>query len=315
MSDYLSTTAELQKVMNAALMQVGNTKSAIISLTGARPGVSSSKFSLSLNDPLSGIKAPKLSELLEADSTAPEMIRLNSEADAYMAKYFPAASGELLNLPEDWLVDVISGTKPFGIDSTIFDMVWQKARDRAHKAGLSEQKATEANMSARGFSMPPGALIDLIDKQTQKRLDDLADVNREQAIKDAEIKKEILLFAVEQALRYKLGLMQTLADFYKAWMAVPNNELERARIKAQSMSAFYGALSAYHNVEIAFEELRLKAEVARTNVELANQENKVKAFAAGGNNNALGDAAKAFGDIASGAASGAASITAQIENI
>lgn len=313
-SEYGSTTQFLQDKMTTALNKVAETKSAIIKLSGATPNTASSKFKVDIKKPTIG-SPPKISDLLEMDSTKPEILRLNTEADAYMAKYFPAISGGLLTLPEDWLIGVISGTKPFGIDSTIFDMVWQKARDRAQRSRLSEQRSLEANMSARGFSMPPGALIDLSDSLSQKIADELAEVNRDEAIKDAEIKKDILLFAVEQALRYKLGLMQAMADLYKVWAIIPNNGVEHMKAKASAMSSFYNALSSYYNVEMAYEELKVKAEIARTGVEQNNAENKIRAFAAGANNASLGQVAAAFGDIASGAASGAASIVAQIENI
>jgi len=313
-SEYGSTTDFLQQKLAIALNKVSETKTNIINLSGGRPNVSTSKFSVDIKKPVIG-SPPKLSELLEMESTNPEIFRLNNEADAYMEKYFPAISGGLLTLPEDWLIGVISGVKPFGIDSTIFDMVWQKARDRARKQQLSEQRTLEANMSARGFSMPPGALVDLSEQLSQRVNDAISDVNRDEAIKDAEIKKDILLFAVEQALRYKLGLMQAMADLYKVWAVIPNNGVERMKAKASAMSSFYNALSSYYNVEMAYEELKVKAESARTDVELANTKNKIDAFSAAADNRSLGQVAAAFGDIASGAASGAASIVAQIENI
>lgn len=312
-SEYGSTTQFLQDKLTVALNKVHETKGNMLQLAGNKPNVGLSKFDVTISKPVVGLP-PKFSDLIETDTARPEIVRLNDEADAYMEKYFPALSGGLLTLPEEWLINVISGLKPFGIDSTIFDMVWQKARDRAQKSRQSEQRSLEANMSARGFSLPNGALVELSDRLGQRVADELADVNRDQAIKDAEIKKDILLFAVEQALRYKLGLMQAMADLYKVWAIIPNNDVERMKARASTMTSFYNALGAYYNVEMAYEELKVKAEIARTNVEQSNAENKIKAYEAG-TKNSLGDAAKAFGDIASGAASGAASITAQIESI
>lgn len=308
-------TGFLQSQVTRALQGVENTQRAIFNSTRQPPGTKNASFDVVITKPKTG-SAPVFSDMFQlTDGTTPEVLRLNDEADAYMAKYFPAISGGLLTLPEEWLINVISGVKPFGIDSTIFDLVWQKARDRANKAQRSEQKSLEANMSARGFALPPGALVDLSLQLNQRISDGLSEVNRDQAIKDAEIKLDILKFAEEQALRYKLGLMQAMADLYKVWAIIPNNDIERARIKAQAMSSFYQALGSYYNVEMAYEELKVKAEQLRTGVELSNVENDIRAFAASKGDNGLGQAASAFGHVASGAASAAASIVAQIENI
>lgn len=315
MSEYGSTTGELLEFASQALIGLENTQRMIFNNGTNPPGASDASFSLSLTKPKLD-EPPKFSDVFEyGDRTNPEILRLNDEADAFLAKYFPAINACLRTLPEEWLCNVIGGVKPFGIDSTIFDLVWQKARDRAARARLSEQRTIEANFSARGFTLPPGALVDVSMKMQQRYSDDLSEVNREQAIKDAEIKHELLKFAEEQALRYKLGLMQAMADLYKVWAVIPNNDIERARVRAQAWSSFYDALGRYYNVEIAFEELRLKAEQARTSVELANTENDIRAFAAAQQDRGLGQVASAWGDIAQGSAGAASTLVAQIENL
>ena len=315
MSEYNSTTTNLMNFARDALMGVENTQRMIWNSAGNPPSASDATFDVTLTKP-NLTEPPKFSDVFEyGDRTNPEVMRLNDEADAFLAKYFPAINACLKTLPEDWLCGVISGVKPFGIDSTIFDLVWQKARDRATRSRLSDQRTMEASMSARGFTLPPGALVDLSMKMQQRMADDLSDVNRDQAIKDADIKKEILLFAEEQALKYKLGLMQVMGDLYKVWALIPNNDIERARVRAQAWASYYNALGSYYNVEIAFEELRLKAAQADANVQLANTENDIKAFAASQMDKGLGDAARAFGDIAQGASSAASSLVAQVESI
>lgn len=315
MSTYSETQSGLMAFAAQALTGLENTQRMIFNSSGNPPSTSDVEFSITLNRP-NTTAPPRFSDVFDyADTTNPEVLRLNDEADAYMAKYFPAISACLKTVPEDWLCGVISGVRPFGIDSTIFDLVWQKARDRATRARRSEQRTVEANMSARGFTMPPGALVDMVMRMDQRYSDDISEVNREQAIKDAEIKHDLLKFAEEQALKYKLGLMQAMADLYKVWAIIPNNDVERAKVRAQAMSSYYSALSSYYNVELAFEEIRLKAEQLRTGVELSNTQNDIEAYKASRSNDGLGDAAKAFGDIAANASGAASSLVAKIENI
>lgn len=315
MSEYTSTTSALMDFAREALMGVENTQRMIWNSATNPPGASDATFDVTLTRP--NLKEPpKFSDVFEyGDRTNPEVMRLNDEADAFLAKYFPAINACLKTLPEEWLCNVISGVKPFGIDSTIFDLVWQKARDRSTRARLSEQRNLESGMSARGFSIPPGALVDLSIKLQQRVSDDLSDVNREQAIKDADIKKEILLFAEEQALKYKLGLMQVMGDLYRVWAVIPNNDIERAKVRAQAWASYYSAMGSYYNVEVAFEELKLKAAQADSNVQLANTENDIKAFAASQMDKGLGDAARAFGQIAANASGAASSLVAQVESL
>ena len=318
-SGYDGTTQALIDVAQSALEQVAGTRTSIINLSGAgeiNTDEQHSEFEVAATPKLQA--PPKLSDFLnESDpfNTKELLGYLNDMAEGYLDKYFPAINNCLRTLPEEWLCGVISGIKPYGLDDTVFDHIWQKQRDRAHAARLSEQATLEANMSARGFSMPPGALVDLSMKLSRRDSDALQDVNRDVTIKQAEIKLDLLKFAEQEALRYKLGLMQAMADLYKVWAVLPEQEGKQAEARARAMAAYYQAIGSYYDVEVAFENLRLRAEELRVNVELDNQRIKVQANAGVTQPTALGAVAQAFGDIASGAASAASTLVAQIESL
>lgn len=313
-SEYASTTNNLMTIAERALMEAQNTRGWIGAFNSVV--VPDTQFRHSVKRPSLG-PAPKFSELFEnGDSTAPEIIRLNNEADAWMNKYFPAISGCLRTLPEDWLCGVISGTKPFGMDKTVFELVWHRARDRAYRSANTSTRSAEAAFSSRGFSLPPGALVATMAQFESEADRAIAEVNVAEAIKDAEIKLDLLKFAEEQAIRLKLGIMDAMARFYQMWFAMPDRDIERARIRAQAMSAFYAALSSYHNVEVAFEQLRLEAAKAGLTADLRSDDRQMDAaniLRAG--LPAVGQVAQAFGNIASGAASAAGTLVAQIESI
>lgn len=319
--EYEQSTDYLQSLATSAMSKVHETKGNILQLFGAFARVDSDTVSFDFDlDKPNVAGPPSFADLLKGDSTVDaEVLRLNDEIEAWVNTYFPAISGGLRTIPDDWLVNVISGVTPFGIESTIFDLVWQRARDRAWKQAQSSAKTLSANMSARGFSIPNGALVDLNMELYAKVDDATAEVNRDQAIKDAEIKHELLKFAEEQAIKYKLGMMSAMVDLMKVFAVIPNNDIERDRIRASAMSAYYNALSQYYNIEVAFEELRLKAESTRAEVELKNAGNELEGarIKVSGNTGlaALGDAAQAFGTIAASAAAGASSLVAQIESL
>lgn len=314
-SNYPETTSSLFAIVQRALNEAINTRSAIFNLsTNARADKAS--FNHTLSKP--ALQAPPMfSDLFEgADTTQSEVRRLDAEADKWMERYFPAIHGDLKTLPEDFLCGIISGVRPFGIDSTIFEMVWQQARDRAYRTQASEMKTLAARHSSAGFSLPSGALLATLSEGEQRAAAAIAQVNVEQAIKDAEIKLELLKFAQEQAVRLKLGVLGAMADFYRMWFSVPDRDLERARVRAQAMGAFYQSLSSYHNVEASFERLSLESAKAKADVSIANARLKLEANGDSRSNaGALGQAASAFGSIASGAASAAGSLVAQVETI
>ncbi|MFC2974675.1 hypothetical protein ACFOJE_21005 [Azotobacter bryophylli] len=320
-SNYNASTDFLQKLANSAMLQVDNTRSMIWNLiepTNDFAYLREPDFTYSVSKPSLGTP-PKLSDVLDlGDTTDTRLEKLNADAAAWMDKFFPSMDKCLRELPEDWLCGVISGVKPFGQDATVFELVWHRARDRAYRTMATEQRQLEAAFTGRGFTLPPGAMVAALGEAAERADTAILDVNREQAIKDAEIKLEILKFAEQQALTYKLGILQALADFYRQWIALPDQDLERARLKAQALSSLYSALSSYYNVEVAFEELGLKAKQADVQTDLEVDRNRItnrKNSDASGKAAALANAARAFGDVASQAAASAGTLTAEIETL
>jgi len=313
---YNETTAFLQSTASTALNQANNNAGRLWGLQNVRINMREPNFKVSLNKPNIG-PPPSFGDLFDGgDNTDPTIQYLNAQSDAWIAKYFPSITGCLRTIPDEWLCGVIGGSKPFGIDSTIFDLVWHNARDRAYRTANSETEEIAIAFSARGFSLPSGALVDAIARAEERASDAILEVNIQQAIKDADIKNELLQFAVAQSITYKTAIMNSLVDFYRTWLTVPDKDIERARIKAQAMSALYSALSAYYNVEISFEELRLRAAQTDAEIDLGVDRNRV-----GQQGNFMStagptaSAVSAFANVAAQASVSGGSLTAEIESL
>lgn len=311
--EYEQTTVFLQKLASRALSEAQNTRGMLWNTLP--PQLAERTLTHEVERPDFGAR-PVFSDVFEhGDSTSPEIMRLNGEADEWMEKYFPAMNGALKTLPDDMLVGIISGVKPYGLDKTVLEIVWHRARDRAYRASNSEQRTLEARFSSAGFSLPPGALATAIIESEQRAGQAIAEVNWQQAIKDAEIKIELLKFAEEQAIRLKLGIMQQMGDFYRLWHSVPDRDIDRARVRAQALGAFHSSLASYNNIEMAFEELRFKVAAGKESVKLESDARRVGMASASHTSGGLGQAVSAFGQIASGAASAASSLVARVEDI
>ena len=263
--------------------------------------------------PLNLDKPAALSDFLSPDTSSSTVTYLNGEAEKWLDKFFPEIQACLRTAPEEWLCGIITGQKPFGLSKEVFEAVWHEGRDREYRVRNSAVRQLHAEFSGRGFSLPVGAHVAAISRAEQDASDAIGQVNRTQMAKDAEIKLDLLKFAEEQAIKLKLGVMQAMADFYRMWIDLPNKELEASRIRTQAYAAFQSALSSYYNVQLGFEELRLRAAEVRMNGKLDVTKINASMVGADGRNAALGNATRAFGDVAAAAASAASTLVAEIE--
>jgi hypothetical protein len=312
---YDDTTAYLQGVASNALTQATNNAARIWGLQNVAANTRDPSFDITLVKPDIG-PPPKFSDLFEGDTTDPTIQYLNEQADAWIAKYCPEINDCFKTLPEDVLCGILNNTKPYGLDKSILELVWHQARDRASRTKRTEQANVAAAFSARGFSMPPGAMADTMAGIEQRAADVALDVSREQAIKDADIKVDIFKTAMSLSVQYKTAILSALADFYRLWITIPDKDIERARVKAQAQASLYSALSSYYNVEISFQALRLQAEQSESEVDLGVDRNTLtKQSNYMGIAGPLSSAVSAFAQTAGNAAQAGGSLTAQVESL
>lgn len=247
---------------------------------------------------------PQFSDLFPGTDTSDEQIQhLNDLAEDWIDQWFPEINACLKSKPEEWICNILSGDNEYGLNATVFEIVWQRARDRAYRGSATEQKTLQAQFSERGFQLPPGALVQVQVEAEQRAGQQIGEVNREQQIRESEIKLDLLKFAEEQAIRLKLGVMDAMATFYRMWFEAPDKDLQRAQIRAQAQATFYNSLAAYWNVELGFEQLKLRAAQIKSGIDLDVSKIKIDNLQ-DGRNGALGQAANGFADVA--ASTGAA---------
>lgn len=310
---YEATTSNLQQLARDALREASNTSRRISSL--AKPDLSDPRIDAGLTKP-NLQEPPKFSDLFpNGDGTSEEVRRLNNMVDEWIEEYFPSINDCFRTVPDEWLCDIISGHKPFGLDKTVLEMVWHQARDQEARAFASDEAQMRAQFSERGFSLPPGAYVRAVDRLKQRGEEAISEANRQEAIRHEEIKVQLLQFAVEQATQYKMSIMSSLADFYRMWVTIPDKDIERARVRAQAYSSLYSALSTYYNVEVAFEELKLRAQTGDVEAQLGTDRNKIALYGADNAANALGRAVQGFAQVSGDAANAAGSLIAQIEGV
>jgi hypothetical protein len=299
---------QLQSTANSALSSARQTASRIgfVDVSVTNPG-----FDFTVNDP-NLAPPPTLGDLFPGTDTSSEIVRFgDAQTEAVIDKYFPELNACLRSKPEEWCCNILSGDNEYGLNRTVFEIVWQRARDREYRSGASSVATLANDLSNRGFTLPPGTLIQAQVEANLTAQQNLAEVNREQQIQEATIKLDLLKFAEEQAIRLKLGLLDAIRGFYQVWFSVPDKDIERGRIRAQAQASLYNALASYYNVELGFEELRLRAEQARTGVDLETTNLRIQNLR-DGRNGALGLAVQGFSDVAAAASNAGGALVAEI---
>jgi|GEM_PF-1139220 len=256
---------------------------------------------------------PNIGDLLTGDTSGASIAFLNDATEKWMEEYFPNFASCGKYQPEEWACGILTGQQPFGLSREVFEAVWHEGRDRALRQANTEQAQIRAEYSRRGFALPPGAMIAASNNAEIRASEAIAEINRTQTVRDAEIKLDLVKFAASTAAQLKTGMLQVLANFYNQWVGVLNRDTDLARAKAQAYSSLTAALSSYYSVELGFEELRLKAAAGKADAQDATnktkmQEGDVRAAL----NQALARAASAFADASSAAANAQGSLQADL---
>lgn len=307
------TTEFLQSFATAALQRAADAANRSSIWNAQTQKIS---FSHTVKQPAMG-QPPKIGDLLsESEKQDVNVLLLNDTAEAWIRKYFPNIGSCTAYEPEEWACGILSGEKPFGLNRAHFEAVWHDGRDRAYRQAGTERLQALADYSMRGFSQPAGATIATMRAADMRASEAIADINRQQTIKGAEITLELIKFAAETAARLKTALMQMLASFFGniVQLAQHDPSADKLRSKAQAYSAFMGGLSSYYNVELGFEELRLNAAKAKSGVEEAAAKIRGEHTLKGvdSRNSALGQAASGFASAAGAAASAQSSLQAEL---
>lgn len=314
MSEYLNTTEFLQDLARDALQQAENVEDRIRNLN--MPTIEDPQFDPDLVKPTMEPPA-RFSDLFEdADDKDALVTWVNGQIDDWIADYFPAISSCFRTVPEDFLCGVLQGnSNGYSFAEQQFKGLWTRTRDRAFETRLATERNLRAELTQRGFDLPPGVLAHALIQADAQLADTVAQVNADIAAKEAAIKLDLLKLAADLSIRYKTSIMSMLADFYRTWVTLPDRALERAKVKAAAYNSLYQALSTYYNVEMRFEELKLSAEKTDSELDLEAERLRILTATGGDRNASLAQAVRAFGDVASGAATAAGSLIAQIEAI
>lgn len=171
-----------------------------------------------------------------------------------------------------------------GIPDAIWDAIFAKAEDREYNASLLAENEAVNMFSERGFSLPQGTLVALVQQAKQEANNKTATLSREIAIQYAQEEVKNLQFAVqqgialeqlrgswhEQRMQRTLDAAKFLFESYfrtmEAEIAIENAKLELYNIQSQVYK------TRLESEAIKYEKYRLELQKQ----ELVSEENKTQ---------------------------------------
>lgn len=187
---------------------------------------------------------------------------LSNELANFFITYYPLAA-DAFDEATNWLVNSITvgGT---GIAATVEAQIWQRGRDRAMADASRAEAAVMDEFSARGFSLPPGAMTARLDAVRHEGMAKINEFNRDAAIESAKIEVENVRFAVEQAIRSRMAAMQAATDYIRALMSGPDTAARVAALNSDAKARMMSATSDLYRARLSRDELALRIPMTNT---------------------------------------------------
>lgn len=129
-----------------------------------------------------------------------------------------------------------------GIPPAVEQAMWERAANREDLDTQRQISAAYTDFSSRGFTEPQGMLVARIDAIREESQIKKQGLNREIAIKMAEIQVENMRFAVEQGVASENLL-------FNIWNNMAQRQFEAAKIQLDSQMALYNAQVALFNAK------------------------------------------------------------------
>lgn len=231
---------------------------------------------------LDGFSSSEMNNLYQ--STADEIkTMLANGLTSFLTTFFPL--GNELASAQAWIAKALS-TGGTGLNAAVEDQIWQ--RDRTRLLADASRAASEAmsTWAARGYALPPGALVGQVARIEQDARDKIAAASRDVAIQQAQMELDNIKFAVEKAIALRVAAIQAAGEYIKTLALGPQlgtqlaTSMVDAKAKiAQAMTNFYQAeISALElPVKLAIAEGSINAEVGKANLASFTSTNELRA--------------------------------------
>ena len=217
-------------------------------------------------------------------------------------RWFPSWNACLKTTVDPWICNTITAGG-VGLPPAIENAIWNRERERELKEVSRLQSESLNAFADRGWSLPSGVLVDEQAKIAEAGANRIAQASRDRAIKEAEIRIDMLKFAVEKGVQMRLGVLDALVNYLNTWLKIRALALEEAGKLVEAKSKLWDTSARYLHAQIAVAQLLLHYEeikvdsarhTQRTVVEASIGAVNARVAAAIGGLNALANIAGSF---------------------
>lgn len=174
----------------------------------------------------------------------------------------------LISAAENWIRASLSGGT--GISVTVENALWERDRSRiAAEEAAALDEATDL-WAARGFPIPPGALVSATVQIQQKAQEEAAKSSREAAIYMHKTANDNARAALDAAVRLRQIAVSAAGDYMKEAVATYTIAADLSKVAIDAQSKLISAAASYYDARIhAFDAVE-KYKLADKNLALEN---------------------------------------------
>lgn len=213
---------------------------------------------------IEGFSPSELTALYQ--STADEIqALLGNGLSTFLTTYFPL--GNELAAARSWVERAITsgGT---GLNATVEAQIWERDRSRLMRDSARAADEAVAMWAARGYPMPPGALVGTISRIDQDLRDKTAQASRDVAIKQAEIELENIRFAVDKALELRTAAISAAGDYIRTLALGPQLGVQLAGSVIDAKAKLANVLTSFYQAKVSALELPVRVAIADANADV-----------------------------------------------
>lgn len=152
----------------------------------------------------------------------------------------PTYQAQLASAIQTKLAAMLAGGT--GIDPVVEDAIWQRDRERLHAESTKSIDEAHNQWAARGFALPPGALLAQVAAAQKDSSDKVAALSRDVSIKQADLEQKNRQFAIEQGIVFE----KLYVDIF---LQVTQRSFEIAKETVTASISIFNAQVAAFNVE------------------------------------------------------------------
>lgn len=201
-----------------------------------------------------------------ADAGPTVIAMVNGYVDAMLAKYNPRYAEQMAAIEDQLATYMAGGT---GLNPAVENAIYERSRNKADAEARKVREGALADMAARGFTLPSGALTSAIQQARQSAADINASASREIVVMQAEMEQKNLQFAVTTSTALRTTLLNASLSYMQNLISINGQAIEFAKSVLGAIVETYGItqrifaakLDAYRT-EAAIYETQLKSALA-----------------------------------------------------